>query len=288
MWENKSLGIDIGGSHISARLVDLDSLEVLDDNACGYAVVNPNGTAEEIIETWASVIEACFQRYPLKEKRIGIAMPGPFDYEQGISRITGLRKFESLYGLNIKRLLAGRLSIPPANIRMLNDASAFLLGEVMGGAGRGYRLAAGITLGTGVGSARFIDGTVQDGDFWCTLFRGERVEDCFCSAWFAKQYAGISGTPVEGVKDLLLRIDAEPRIQSIFTAFGQNLAEALLEKYPPEVQDIIIIGGNISKAWELFMPAARDYLRSKGTRLNLQPALLGENAAIAGASFLWA
>ncbi len=29
---------------------------------------------------------------------IGIAMPGPFDYEQGISQITGLHKFESSTG----------------------------------------------------------------------------------------------------------------------------------------------------------------------------------------------
>lgn len=286
MIENKSLGIDIGGTHISACIVDLESFRVLKDTY-RHAAVDPNGSVEDIIDTWAEVIEICFNRYPVPEKRIGIAMPGPFDYENGISRITGLRKFESLYGLNIKQLLAARLRIPASNIKMLNDASAFLLGEMLGGAGKGYQRAAGITLGTGVGSACYYEGAVHDGDLWCTAFKNQRAEDYFCSQWFVRQYARISDQPISGVKDLLQRFDAEPAVRSIFRLFGQNLAEVLLEKYPTQTQDIIVIGGNISKAWEYFIPAAQEYIRKQSAQLNLQPAVLGEDAAIAGASFLW-
>ncbi|HRP57404.1 hypothetical protein, partial [Agriterribacter sp.] len=65
---------------------------------------------------------------------MGIAMPGPFDYEKGISYITGLHKYEYLYGLNVKELLAAELNIPLGNIRMMNDAAAYLAGELKAGA----------------------------------------------------------------------------------------------------------------------------------------------------------
>ncbi|WP_315823984.1 hypothetical protein [Paraflavitalea speifideaquila] len=49
----------------------------------------------------------------------------------------------------------------------------------------------------------------------------------------------------------------------------------------------MIIGGNIAKAWDYFIPAAMERFKQYNTTMNLQRAILGENAAIAGAAFLW-
>ena len=65
--------------------------------------------------------------------KIGIAMPGPFDYENGICYIKGLDKYESLFNLNVKEMLAQQLNIERSDIYMMNDASCFLKGEVFGG-----------------------------------------------------------------------------------------------------------------------------------------------------------
>lgn len=286
MTENKVIGIDIGGSHITVCTVDLNEA-ILQDHTAVRAKVNPDGTAWEIIESWARAVEDCLARETLQERRIGIAMPGPFDYEQGISYITGLHKFESLHGLNVKQMLAERLNIPADNIKMVNDASAFLLGEVKGGAGKGFDNAAGITLGTGLGSAGFFKGVIHDGDLWCTNFRESRAEDYLCSRWFVQEYAKVSGKVVDGVKDLIGLFHQDPAVPSLFQTFGQHLAQVLAMKYPPTVQDIVIIGGNIAKAWELFIPSAMNYFKTYGVNMNLQPAILGENAAITGAAFLW-
>ena len=80
-------------------------------------------------------------------------MPGPFDYEEGVSLITGLHKFESLYGLNVKELLAASLHIVPGMIQMNNDAICYLAGERKAGAVKDGSYVAGLTLGTGLGSA---------------------------------------------------------------------------------------------------------------------------------------
>lgn len=284
--EQQVAGIDIGGSHISVCIVDLDSARLQEQ----YAVrtkTDPHGSAGEIIECWAGAIEASFAQVSVAEKYIGIAMPGPFDYEEGISYITGLHKFESLHGLNVKKMLAARLNIPVSHIKMVNDAAAFLLGEVKGGAGKGYENAAGITLGTGLGSAGFFKGVIHDGDLWCTAFKDARAEDYLCSRWFVQEYARVSGQPVEGVKDLIALYEQDEHVRGLFNKFGQHLADVLLLKFPPSLQDIVIIGGNIAKAWDYFIPAAMEQFKQYNATMNLQPAILGENAAIAGAAFLW-
>ena len=81
--------------------------------------------------------------------KYSIIFPGPTDYETGISRVTGLAKFERLYGLSIfdliRRYLPGDVDLV---LRMRNDAEAAILGEAIAGAGRGVPYVIGITLGT--------------------------------------------------------------------------------------------------------------------------------------------
>lgn len=282
----KVLGIDIGGSHISTCMVELDTAEFLRDTAV-HAKVDPHGSAETLITAWANAIRESFDKAGEPVGYIGIAMPGPFDYEQGISQITGLHKFEYLYGLNVKQLLGDALQIPSDSIRFINDASAFLLGEVYGGAGKGLTNAAGITLGTGLGSAGYYNHVLHDGDLWCTPYKDSRAEDYLCSRWVVQEYQRLSGKSIQGVKDLMNGYHHDEHAKQLFETFGTNLGEVLLMKFPPSIQDAVIIGGNIAKAWDCFIPAAKQYFESQGVSMQLRPALLGEDAAIMGAACLW-
>ncbi|NML21716.1 ROK family protein [Pseudoflavitalea sp. G-6-1-2] len=282
----KVLGIDIGGSHISTCMVELPGATFIRESSV-HAKVDPTGTSEQLIGSWAAVIRESFAKADAEPGLIGIAMPGPFEYELGISLIKGLHKFESLYGLNVKELLAAALDIPSENIRFINDASAFLLGEVMGGAGKGFANAAGVTLGTGLGSAGYFNHTIYDGDLWCTPFKASRAEDYLSSRWVVNEYARLTGKTIHGVKDLMSGFDSDEMAQQLFAVFGEHLAEVLLMKFPPELQDIVVVGGNIAKAWDCFIPSADAYFASHKVRMNLQPAMLGEDAAIMGAACLW-
>ena len=85
-----------------------------------------------------------------------VAVPGPFDYEQGIGLFRDVGKFDSLYGVDVRHGLLTRIRPAPDTIRFLNDADAFGVGEYAAGAARGHDRAVCITLGTGVGSA-FLD-----------------------------------------------------------------------------------------------------------------------------------
>src|SRR5690349_22565579 len=101
MKDTKVLGVDIGGSHITAGLITIETRSLHTDSII-RGKVNSADTAENIIAAWASIIKRASGNS--STIRIGIAMPGPFDYDLGIAYIKGVEKYESLYGLNVKNL----------------------------------------------------------------------------------------------------------------------------------------------------------------------------------------
>ena len=286
MRDYKVIGVDIGGSHITAGMVDLQSREVMKDTLARQHV-DSKGSPEEIINAWAMVIDKLFNDHPQPEKKIGIAMPGPFDYKEGISMIKHLDKFEGLFGLNVKKLLAEKLKIKKEDILMMNDASCFLKGEVFGGAAVDCNNVIGVTLGTGLGSARFHDGKIYEGDLYYTRYKDSTAEDYLSSRWFLKSYKEETGNDVKNVKELSEKIHEEPCINSIFIEFGKNLGHVLLsyaQKHPCET---IVIGGNIIKGWELFFPDTKSILSLLQKPVSIKMALLGEESALVGAASLW-
>ncbi|WP_315817320.1 ROK family protein [Paraflavitalea speifideaquila] len=192
-------GVDIGGSHITAALVDLEVGSVLPAFSIRKQI-NSQEDAASIIHDWCETIGQVFEARPYLLKRVGIAMPGPFDYEKGISFIKDQNKYESLYGLNVKEMMAERLGMAPDHIRLMNDASCFLQGEVMGGAAHGFKSAVGITLGTGLGTATFHEGIAKDANLWCAPFLDGIAEDYISARWLLKTYEQVSGNRVEQVK----------------------------------------------------------------------------------------
>lgn len=286
MNNSTALGIDIGGSHITAALVDLGTRSII-EGSWNRTRINSQGEAAEIIEAWAAVISEVFTKAPAGIKHIGIGMPGPFDYEQGISLMKGQHKYDALYNLNVKDLLAAKLNIAADQIRFINDAGCFLQGEVFSGAGRNYQRVIGLTLGTGLGSAIYHDGVANDANRWCTPFKDGMAEDYLSTRWFVKRYEEVSGEAVPDVKALVSRIAVDDRIQQLFNEFATNLATFLTGFIQAEQPEAIIIGGNIANAADLFFPLLKEELQKQQIQLPILTASLGEAAALIGAASLW-
>ncbi|MDQ2864480.1 MAG: ROK family protein [Bacteroidota bacterium] len=241
MDEYKVIGIDIGGSHITAGMVDLKSRKLLQDSLVRRHI-NSKGNSAEILDTWAEVIEQLFLEYPSIQKKIGIAMPGPFDYKEGICLIQGVDKFESLFNLNIKKLLAAKLQTGSESILMMNDASCFLKGEVFGGAAVGCDNVIGVTLGTGLGSARFHNGEIFEGDLYYAPFKEGMAEDYVSNRWFLKRYTEVTGNVAKNVKELSEKnAEEEPAIKKLFAEFGKNLGEVLYNYAQKNTCDTILM-----------------------------------------------
>lgn len=277
-------GIDIGGTHITVCLVNPESGTFEESTLMRHAV-DPSLDAKSIISGWAKPVKESWARAGIDVGRIGIAMPGPFDYENGISLIKGLSKYESLYELPVKEMFAAELGIAAADIRMVNDATAYVRGECGMGCAKGADNVLGITLGTGLGSALYRNGRLEDGDLYCYSFRGATAEDFVSARWFLNTYAQRTGTRLKGVKELAALAESDEVARDMFIEFGETLAEVIRTRYAAQMPSTIVVGGNISRASRLFLPVAQQNL---GTTCTWKLAALGENAALIGAAYLWA
>lgn len=284
--ENIVAGVDIGGTHVTVCLVDISKGELLQHTRTRISI-DPSMNKEDVIKAWSGVIQDSFEKGNLPIGKVGIAMPGPFDYEKGISLIKGLEKYESLYGENVKTLLSAQLGIEPADILMINDASAFLVGEWSCGAGKGYKNWVGITLGTGLGSAAYYNNKLEEGDLYCFDYKDAKAEDYLSARWLLGTYEKHTGIKLEGVKELAEKAASETIAQQVFCAFGHNLGNVLVKRYNRQNPEVVVIGGNIAKAWAAFIPSAIKALEQAGKTIELKPAQLGEDAALIGASYLW-
>ncbi len=275
----KLIGVDIGGSHISAGRVNLGD-RFADFNNFYESDVDTFDDKEAIISAWAKVIKMAAGGS--KNYKVGVAMPGPFDYANGVSLIKDQGKMVSLYKLSVKNLLAERLGISPSQIVFTNDAEAFLSGESFAGAGKEFQNSIGITLGTGLGSAIKVFDVVKDAKLWTAPFRDGIAEDYLGTAWFRKFALDQFGVEISGVKDMLAP-EFDPEIsKNIFETFGRYLGEFLFPYLIRLHADGVVLGGKISLASEYYLTTTNSYLDTMGYSVPVKVSELGEKSALLG------
>lgn len=277
------LGVDIGGSHITAALVDLEERRIIPSSYIRNPV-NAQEDSDSILNSWCEVINLSWKSSAITEKRIGIAMPGPFDYTNGICLIKEQGKFKSLYQMNLRSELAQRLNIPEPNIQFINDAAGFLQGEVFCGAAKSTAKVLGLTLGTGLGTALYINGLTSDAALWNSVFLDGIAEDYLSTRWFVNRYHELSGKNIEGVRDLMPVGDEDPVSLRIFGEFGHNLARFMIPVINQYKLETVILGGSISLAFDAFSGELRSVLKSKQVQAAVKPTALQDIAALIGAA----
>lgn len=283
MSDSLIAGVDIGGSHITVAIIDWDKREIL-DSTWRRKAVDSMGSAESILAAWSEVIRESFDAAGLAPTRLGIAMPGPFDYHEGIALMKNQNKYDALYGLNIKQLLAGQLRIPPEHISFANDAACFLQGEVVGGVARHSTRVMGLTLGTGLGTSRCINGKAEDANLWCSPFKEGMAEDYLSTRWFVRRYATLASKSVRDVKELVEQGASDPLVPQVFHEFGTHLGEFLVPFVYAEDTQMVVIGGNIAQTFPFFSAALQEAFAQKDIGVEVKISQLGENATLMGAA----
>jgi len=289
------IGVDIGGSHISCAGIDPVEGKIIRDTVVERPV-NNKGTAGEITGSWAAAIAVTLDKAGHRNlKGIGFAMPGPFDYVKGICLIKGVPKYENLYGTDIGKAVSSALSLPAdMPVRFMNDASSFAVGEAWTGKAAGSSRSVAITLGTGFGSAFIADkipvvrgGNVPElGCVYHIAYGDGIADDYFSTRWFIDRYRQISGKEAGGVKEIAGAAVYDKGVKNIFTEFGTSLALFLspfLIKFDAEV---LVLGGNISRAYDLFGKEFENELKKQGCNTTAFLSELREDAALLGSARL--
>jgi glucokinase len=296
MMQNIAIGADIGGSHISCAAVDLIKGKVLRKSFAGRPV-NNQGQAAEIISVWASCLAEVISKTDIKAvKGIGFAMPGPFDYVHGVSFIRGVAKYENLYGFNIADAIVSSLRLAEnSGVRFMNDASSFAVGEAWAGKAKDVKRSMSITLGTGFGSAFIKDKIpVVDGPevpkLGCVYhlpFNGNIADESFSTRWFIGSYKKATGKELNGVKEIAELASSDKTAMNLFIEFGNNLGIFLAPWLNRFKAEKLVIGGNISFAWNLFGNIFVESLAREGSSCKVEISELKEDAALLGSAYLF-
>ncbi len=278
---------DVGGSHVSAAVCFKEGFRL-------GPVVRANQPEEQTSEAFVEVLYSLGKKAAEGVEGVQgaeLAMPGPFDYDKGISWMK--HKMPYLYGVNVSEALAARFGWKASQVRFLNDAAAYLLGEVGAGAARGVKRVVAFTLGTGVGSGFAVDGKVvtegkgvpPGGEIWNVPYEGGIVEDKISTRALQAAYKERKGQEREVASIAHYATGGEPVSMAVFEEFGKNLGIALKKLLADFDPDVVVLGGGIAKSAHLFLPAAKTELA--GTKFELRTAELWENAPLAGAGVAW-
>lgn len=280
------VGVDVGGTHITAARVSLEA-GALQAETPVRTQVQANGEKSEIIRSWAKTVVAAAGTNTPESFRLGIAMPGPFDYEKGVSLMKFQDKYDALYGLDVKELLATALQVQPEQIRFMNNAACFLQGEALGGAAKGAARPIGLTLGSDLGSAIYENGCAVDAALWCAPYKEGIAQDYLGAQWFVKRYQDLTGLEVAHVKALVDLLPEYPQVQDVFEEFGRQLGEFLVPYIQQENADMVVIGGEIGQTLAPFLPQLEQTLFEHASPVPIRQAQLGETAALLGAAAIW-
>lgn len=300
--------MDVGGSHVTAAVVDPAALasatasvgpEALLPSAERAAVVDPHAGLEVLLEQLTAPARAVTDALAGARARPlrgwAVAMPGPFDYDAGTGSFTGVDKFASLAGVDLRAAFAGRLGVAPADVRFCNDAVAYAIGEWAAGAGRRTRRLVCITLGTGVGSA-FLDGGVEVvsgasvpalGEVHRLAIDGDPLEDTMSTSALRRAFLARAGRDrsVEQICALARSGDAVA-VEVVHTAL-HALGAALGPWVHRFGADAVVVGGSIARSWDVIGSPLRDGLGSAAPGIPVTPAVLGSRAPLLGAAVRW-
>ncbi len=236
------IGVDIGGSGIKAGVVDSRRGELIGERV---RVPTPQpATPEAVVAATAELVGSLAPT----QGPIGVGVPGPIVGGQ-VLMMANMDK--SWVGEPAAKLFTEAIGRP---VTVLNDADAAAVAEMRFGAGKGVKgTVLVLTLGTGIGSALFVDGVlVPNLELGHIEIRGKDAERR-ASAGARERHALSFKEWAPVLDEYLDRID-----QLIWP-------------------DLIILGGGVSKRSEKFLPLL-------SPRARVVPAALRNEAGIVGAA----
>lgn len=280
------LTYDVGGSHINAGLCRLADLQIL-------RMAGADHKAVETFDGFADLLHRLGMEAAGGETGIAgasLAVPGPFDLVAGVSHME--HKLTYLKGQSLRNGLAERFGWTADRLRFLNDAAAYVLGEVGAGSLKGAHRAAGLTLGTGVGCAFVVEGRAvvtgpgvpPGGEIWNYPYAGGIVEDLISTRRIKADYAALAGTEKE-VAEIAASAASDANARRVFEDFGLRLGEVLRNVIAPFQPQMVMIGGGISRSSQLFLPFTEEHLH--GLTFRVVTSALMDRAPLAGAGQFW-
>lgn len=306
--------VDLGGTNL--RAANIDRSGQIHER---FRTETPeSNSAAEIVTAVAAAVRDCeagARKRGTHVSAVSVVVPGTVHVESGL--VFNAPNLRSLQGYQLAAALQRSLD---RGALVENDANAATLGEMWLGAARGCRSIICLTLGTGVGGGivldrklwRGPDGTAGElGHISVEPFGGVQ---CGCgSVGCLEVYASATGIVRMTLEALaqypnsLLNSIAADQLTSekvyraaiagdelalaVFTRMGTYLGIATASFVNVFNPEMIVIGGGVSAAWDLFAEKVGDEVMKRAfsvpaQRCRLVRAECGDDAGLIGAAWL--
>jgi len=293
-----ALSLDLGGTNIRLAAVGEDGTIY----ARSRSATPVGSSSAEIVDVIVRLAGECRAGVPDGSEicAIAAAVPATIDMSAGV--LNKLPNLPALEGVALRDILAGRLGV---HAILENDATAAAIGENWQGGSRGVDDSICITLGTGVGGGLIIngspfrgkDGTAGEVGHICVEPRGvlcgcggRGCVEQYASATAVIRMAREAGVECSNAHDVYsAAIAGNSAAAEVFNVMGAYLGIGLASLVNVLNPEMIVIGGGVSAAWELFIGAVTAEVRQRAfrepaERVKIIRAALGDDAGILGAA----
>ena len=280
--KDKFIGIDLGGTNITAGIVTKDG-KLLHQAS---AKTNAHRSADEVIADIFATAKKVLEEHgtDISEiKSIGVGSPGAIDDAKGVVIFAGNLNWTDIpLGAKLEKALG-----IPAFVS--NDANVAAYAEYLFGAGKGKKSVQLVTLGTGVGGGYVLDGKIQSGYHGVGMEIGHMIlvpEGILCTCGnrgCLERYASASAiismgkeamanapngsiarkaedNPENITAKLIIDLAKEGDVTSlnIFKDYARYLAYAVVNIINFNDPDVIIFGGGVSRAGSFLLDAIKE------------------------------
>jgi glucokinase len=313
--KNKFIGIDLGGTNITAGIVTKDG-EILNQAS---TKTNAHRSADEVIADIVAVAKKALKENgtDISEiKSIGVGSPGAIDDESGEVIFAGNLNWTHI---PLKEKLEESLKIPAY---VSNDANVAAYAEYLFGAGKGKKSVQLVTLGTGVGGGYVLDGKIQSGHHGVGMEIGHMIlvpEGILCTCGnkgCLERYASASGiismgreamanapngsiakeakdNPQNVTAKLIIDLAKQGDVTSlnIFKDYARYLAYAVVNIINFNDPEVIIFGGGVSRAGDFLLDAIKEEVAPRvfckqAPYSEILLSKMGNEAGVIGAALL--
>jgi glucokinase len=303
---------DLGGTNLRAATVDENGKIHFRLKQNTPQVEKP----EEIVRALVRAVHECEKQSKATGNRmraVSVVVPGSVNVKQGL--VVKAPNLACLDGFRLTTALTSELNLPAI---LENDANAAAVGEMWQGAARGRRAIVCVTLGTGVGGGIILDGKLwrgvndsaaEIGHMCVDPFGGVACQcgsrgclEVYASATAIMRMAREAGTRYSGsllhtgsnlTAEEIYRagMKGDELALEVFRRMGVYLGVGLANLINILNPEMIVIGGGVVSAWELFEKHMHREIAERAfpvpaEEVKVVPGECGDDAGLLGAAHL--
>jgi len=306
--------VDLGGTNLRAANIDRDG-RIYERSRTSTPETDK---AQDIVSAIVAAVRECEAAALNRGAQIpavSVVVPGSVEFGTGV--ILNAPNIPSLPGFCLGAALSEAIDRP---VLLENDANAAALGETWQGAARNCKTIICLTLGTGVGGAIVLDGKLwrgvdgtggEIGHASVEPFGGVKCKcgNVGCLEVYASGTAivrmareglaqqpssSLNSTPlIEWTSETIARaaIERDSLALDVFQKAGVYLGIAMANVINIFNPEMIVVGGGVAAAWDLFSEYARDEVMRRAfpvpaARCQIVRGECGDDAGLLGAAWL--